>query len=280
MEHITSDDGSTIHCISLGKGKAIIFLHGWTSSAREWLAHASELSDDYRVFCWDERGHGGHETPVNSTHVGDMARDLNKLLTHHELQEVVLVGHSMGALTAWEYIRRFGCERLAGLCVLDQSPCLVTKEGWSLGVYGDFDKTRNAKFISDLRVDFAEAMLQLVAFGRNPKSLENYTNNTAEIQKVRAYQSRQPADQLIECWESLTDQDYRDVLPKISVPTLLIYGAKSQFYSIETARYVAETIPNSTLHIYENADHSPQTQSFQFLTDLRDFLEQLHSLKR
>lgn len=279
MEHLSSTDGSTIHCISLGKGPAVIFLHGWTSSAREWLPYASDLATDYHVFCWDARGHGGHDTPVKSTHVSDMARDLHQLITHHHLQDVILVGHSMGALTAWEYIRQFGCELLSGLCVLDQSPCLVTKEGWALGIYGDFNAERNAKFISDLHDDFAEATLRLMANGHNLKSRQNYKANTLEIQKVRAYQARQPANKLIACWESLTAQDYRDVLPEINIPSLLIYGDQSQFYSYETAQYVAMAIPDCSLHIYKNADHSPHVQITQFLGDLRHFLEKLQANK-
>ncbi len=279
MEHLNSTtDGSTIHCISLGRGPAIIFLHGWTSSAREWLAYASVLADDYRVLCWDARGHGGHESPIKSTHVHDMARDLHQLINHHQLHDVVLVGHSMGAITAWEYIRQFGCELLSGLCILDQSPCLVTKEGWPLGIYGDFDAQRNAQFIKDLRNDFAESMLRLVAYGRNEKSRKSYEANTIEIQKIRKYQARQSAIPLIECWRSLTSQDYRDVLTKISIPTLLIYGAQSQFYGVETAQYVSQAIPDNSLHIYENADHSPHEETEQFLEDLTAFFYKKYNL--
>jgi pimeloyl-ACP methyl ester carboxylesterase len=76
------------------------------------------------------------DTPAT---VQRMAQDLRDLLQHFKLSDVTLVGHSMGALTIWEYIRQFGTDGLSRLCLIDQSPKLVTDATWSLGVYGDFD---------------------------------------------------------------------------------------------------------------------------------------------
>ena len=42
----------------------------------------------------------------------------------------------MGALTLWQYIGDFGCERLARLCLIDQSPRITVDAGWKLGLFG------------------------------------------------------------------------------------------------------------------------------------------------
>jgi pimeloyl-ACP methyl ester carboxylesterase len=47
-------------------------------------------------------------------------------------------------------------------------------------------------------------------------------------------------------------------LPDIDIPTLLIFGDRSQFYSLAVARYVHQRIPGSVLKVYPGADHSPQ----------------------
>ncbi|WP_299198835.1 alpha/beta hydrolase [uncultured Amphritea sp.] len=277
MEVIIAEDGAKIHYLRLGKGSPVIFLHGWSASAKDWLPFASAMADHHEVICWDARGHGGHPlNPGTSTHVREMATDLQRLIHHHDLDKVLLVGHSMGALTLWQYIRDFGCDRLAGVCIIDQSPKLVTDEQWKNGIYGDFDRVHNQRLIRTLREDFAEGLLQLVANGYNRKSYENYTRNSRGFQQMREHLQTLDGEPLVQCWESLTAADYRDVLPQISVPALLIYGDESQFYGPAVAEYVKENIPDTELHIYENSDHSPQLfHRERFVWDLQKFARQI-----
>lgn len=279
MEKITAKDGVNIHYLRLGKGSPVIFLHGWSASAKDWLPFASELADHHEVICWDARGHGGHSQPEgSSTHVRDMASDLHQLIEHHELKNIVLVGHSMGALTLWQYIRDFGCERLSGVCIVDQSPKLVTDDAWHNGIYGNFNQAANHRLISKLQEDFAEGLLQLVANGYNRKSYENYQRNSRGFQQIREHLQTLNGEPLVRCWESLTAADYRDVLPQVKVPALLIYGDESQFYSQQVAEYVRDNIPLAELHTYENSDHSPQLwHRERFVWDLQSFCSKLEA---
>ncbi|MBU2964399.1 alpha/beta hydrolase [Amphritea sp. 2_MG-2023] len=277
MEKIIAKDGTEIHYLRLGEGSPVLFLHGWSASAKDWLPFAAELADDHDVICWDARGHGGHHLPAGTaTDVQTMAADLQQLIEHHDLQNLTLVGHSMGALTLWQYIRDFGCDRLAGIGIIDQSPKLVTDEHWANGIYGHFDAQANQQLIKLLREDFAEGLLQLVANGYNQKSYENYSRNSRGFQQMREHLQRLEAEPLVQCWESLTAADYRDVLPQISVPALLIYGDESQFYAKPVAEYVRDHIPQAELHIYEKADHSPQLwHRERFIWDIKQFIRQL-----
>ena len=277
MEQITASDGAKIHYLRLGKGSPVIFLHGWSASAKDWLPFASALADQHEVICWDARGHGGHSLPPgSSTHIQDMAADLQQLIQHHDLNNVLLVGHSMGALTLWQYIRDFGCDRLSGVCIIDQSPKLLTDDQWQNGIYGHFDQTDNQRLIDLLRKDFAEGLLQLVANGYNRKSYENYTRNSRGFQQMREHLETLDGEPLVRCWESLTAADYRDVLPQITIPALLIYGDESQFYGPAVAEYVRDAIPDTELHIYENSDHSPQLfHRERFIWDLQKFARKI-----
>ena len=59
------------------------------------------------------------------------------------------------------------------------------------------------------------------------------------------------------------------MLPRIDVPTLLVWGGESNFYDLATARYVHEQIHGSVLHVYDDTDHSPhQWQRERFERDL------------
>lgn len=275
MSHFFADDGEKIHVYQTGTGAPpVVMLHGWTASHQEWFPFLPELAARHQVLRWDARGHGGHTlTQPAAPTVQRMAQDLHNLLSHFDLTEAVVVGHSMGALTLWQYIRDHGCERLGKVCLIDQSPRLVTGPDWQHGIYGDFDPDRSAHFLEELTQDFPEAVLRLGAFGLNQRARQKYLENAKGWEKARIVLRELEAQPLIDCWRSLTEADYRDVLEHIDVPALLVYGGDSNFYHSETAHYVAKHIPRSILQIYEGTDHSPhQWQRERFVTDLLAFI--------
>ena len=274
MSYFLADDGEKIHLQISGNGRPIVMLHGWTSSAEEWFPFLEALTVGHRVYRWDARGHGGHRPIRDSAPtVQRMARDLRAMLEHYDLRDVVAVGHSMGALTLWQYIADFGCERLAKVCFIDQSPRLLTDADWPHGIYGDFDAARAAAFVADLQQDFAESVLRLGALGLNARARQKYEENAKGWEKARQTLRALAPAPLIACWRSLTEADYRATLERIDIPALLIYGGASNFYRADTAHYVQSRIADAVLHIYEDTDHSPhQWQRERFARDLLDFI--------
>lgn len=276
MSHFFADDGAKIHLSISGEGSPLIMLHGWTSSHQEWFPFLAALNPMHRVFRWDARGHGGHTLgPYSAPTAERMARDLHNLLNHYALDKVGVVGHSMGALTLWQYIRDFGTGRLSRVCFIDQSPKLLTDDNWKHGIYGNFDEESADHLLGLLRQDFAEGVLKLTAFGLNERAREKYLADASGWQRSRETLRQQEPAPLIECWQSLTAADYRDVLQRINVPSLLVYGGASNFYHSSTAHYVASQIPNAILRIYEGTDHSPhQWQRERFASELVAFMNQ------
>lgn len=275
LTHFTADDGEHIHVAVAGAGPPVVMLHGWTANHQEWSPFLRVLTGRHKVYRWDARGHGGHElTRPTPPTVQRMARDLGNLLDHYGLERVTAVGHSMGALTLWEYIRHQGTRRLGRVCLIDQSPKLVTDDEWSLGIYGDFDEERARSFMTHLQEDFAEAVLRLGAHGLNSRARHKYEQNARGWQKSRDALKRLNPAPLITTWQSLTAADYRDVLEKMDIPALLVFGGESNFYHLDTANYLAARMPRALLRIYEGTDHSPhQWQRERFARDLIEFVE-------
>jgi pimeloyl-ACP methyl ester carboxylesterase len=201
-----------------------------------------------------------------------MARDLRDLLDAFGLRGATVVGHSMGVLTLWEYVRQFGTDGLGRLVLVDQSPKLVTDAGWPHGIYGDFDAARAAAFLAELEADCAEAILRLAALGLNDHARRKYEENSAGWHFMRLSLARQAPAPLIAAWRSLAGGDWRDVLSAIDVPSLLVYGNESNFYDAATREWVHAHTPGSKLLVYEDADHSPhQAAPRRFVKDLLEF---------
>jgi len=276
-QHITfaADDGEPLHGFVTGNGSPLLLLHGWTSSHAAWSPLLAELAQHHRVIRPDARGHGGRSVSVNpAPDMPRLARDVLNWLDHLGLERASIIGHSMGALTLWQFIRDFGTTRLRQLCVLDQSPKLMTDATWPHGIYGDFDAARSDAFVEELRQDFSEGVLRLAAYGLNAKARESYERNSKGWQRLRDVLRDWPAAPLIAIWQSLVAADWRDVLPRIDRPTLLVYGQESNFYTEALAHYVAQHTPRSTLVFYEGADHSPHLmQPQRFVQDWLAFTQ-------
>lgn len=277
METFTADDGERLHLRIVGNGTPVLLLHGWTSSHAVWNPLLPTLTAGYQVFCPDARCHGGHGTlATTQPSIERLARDVLNLIVHYGLNNLAVVGHSMGALTLWQFIRDYGCKRLSHLCIIDQSPKLVTDAEWHCGIYGDFDATRSQRLIAEMQVDFAEAVMRLAAHGLNARARNGYECNSAAWQKLRHYLRNLKPGPLIAIWESLVAADLRDVLHKISIPTLLVWGAESNFYTSATARYLLDHIACCRVSHYPAADHSPQLQCpDRFVSELHALLSGL-----
>lgn len=275
---IRADDGEPLHLRRTGSGTPVLLLHGWTASHAAWSPLLKPLTTQHPDVCLlrpNARGHSGHALQVNpAPDVRRLARDVINLLDRLQIDRVAAVGHSMGALTLWQCIQDFGTQRFSHLAFIDQSPKLMTDANWRGGIYGDFDAARSQRFVDDLGEDFAESVLRLAAFGLNAKARETYLRNSSGWRGAREAMHHLAPAPLIAIWQSLVAADYRAVLPLIDVPTLLAFGSCSNFYTEETARYVAACVPQARLSFYEGADHGPHlSQPERFAGELVELLQ-------
>lgn len=249
MPFFATDDGVKIYFEDHGEGVPIIFIHGWSGSRLHFAFQVPFFKKNYRVITFDQRGLGVSDKPQYGLTLKRLAKDLKQLIDYLKLDNIHLVGWSMGAHVLLKYVENYGCQGLTKTVIVDMSPCLINDDSWNLGLYhGKFDHKANLKTLSAMSEDyhdFMESFIKKVAPNLEDQdfklALKTALRNTPYI--LCAY------------WIAITAADFREVLELITVPTLIAYGEKSTLYSADTFAYMAQKIPNSSLAAFPNLTH-------------------------
>ena len=121
---VTTSDGVRLYYLAAGSGKPILMIPGWSQTAEQFKHQITGLSDRYRVIAVDMRGHGESDKPEFGFKISRLAKDVHDMIHALDLDEVNILGHSMGCSVIWNYYDLFGPERLSKLLLIDQMPMI------------------------------------------------------------------------------------------------------------------------------------------------------------
>jgi pimeloyl-ACP methyl ester carboxylesterase len=270
----TADDGQPIPVYAAGHGLPVVFLHGLGCSHRHWKAVARRMRRRHAVYAWDARGHGGGRPLIGEpVTLRRLARDLAQLLAHFALDRAVLVGHSMGALTVMQYLNDHGPGRILAFCLVDQSPRVVTDQDWRLGLFGDCSAQMLCGLIEGARQDLSATVMREIsaAAGRASRWLGPQAFPGRLLHGWLKSLEVQP---LLDLCESLVAADFRDLLPSVNRPLMVVLGGRSAHYAhVPLAEYYRAVAPGVEVHRYEAAGHSPHfAEPARFAADLERFI--------
>lgn len=268
------DDDQQIPVYAAGSGSPVVFLHGLGCSHRHWKAVARRLRRRHAVYAWDARGHGGAR-PLTGEPVTlrRLARDLAQLLEHFALDRAILVGHSMGALTLLQYLNDFGPGRVQAFCLVDQSPRVVTDEDWRLGLFGGCSAQMLSGLIEGARQDLSTTVLREITAAAGWASRWLGPDALPGRMLDRWLRSLQ-VEPLLDLCESLVAADFRDLLPSVNRPLMVVLGGRSAHYAkVPLANYFQTVAPGVEVHTYETSGHSPHfAEPARFAADLARFI--------
>ncbi len=248
MATFKTSDGVNIFYEERGEGRPIVLIHGWSANHQSFLLGLDGL-EDKKIVLYDLRGHGESDRVDYGLTIERLADDLHELIEHLKLEKPALVGWSMGTTTILEYIRKYGDENISDFVIYDMTPKLVNDSSWDMGLFhGKYTLDDAQKDLTKLNFSMNEFMEHFITVcvpyleGDALKTtLELSATNTPFVMSA--------------LWHGMVVGDYRDVLPKISVPTKICYGEKSTLYSKETAEYLKANIKNSEIIPFENCTH-------------------------
>jgi len=268
MPTFRTSDGADLFYDDLGKGRPLLMMPGWSCSRRFFARNAEALAKDMRVIAPDLRAHGDSANVAWGHRISRYAMDMKELIERLGLEGVTLLGWSMGASIAWSYIDLFGNAHLAGHVSVDQSPRQYYTETWRWGQPGCYDAESLAILCTRLEYEAPAVARGLVrgCFG------DTYKPSEEEVEMLGEEIDKCPAAARAEIMTDHTHLDWRDLLPRIKLPTLVCVGRQSKVFPWQGSAYVGETIPGAKTVFFEKSGHmSFYEEADAFNAAVRDF---------
>ncbi len=246
-----------------GSGRPLVLIHGWPLSGQSWEPQMSALqAAGYRIVAYDRRGFGRSDKPKSSYSYDVLTDDLHRVLDQCGLQDVTLVGFSMGGGEVARYISRHGESRVHSIVFAAAVPPYLMKAADNPEGPLTPEKAQEKK--SGLEKDrdaYFEAFTQAF-FSANGVLM------VTEAQRKQAitvcHQSAQHA--ALACMDSFATTDFREDLKKVTLPTLVIHGSADGIVPIEgSGQRTHRAVPHSQLVIVNGAPHGfnlSHTQAF------------------
>jgi non-heme chloroperoxidase len=243
-----------IHYEDHGSGQPVVLIHGYPLNGRSWERQERVLLEaGYRAINYDRRGFGLSSQPTAGYDYDTFAADLNAVLDHLALDDVVLVGFSMGTGEVTRYLGKYGSGRVRKAALLGVIPPFLLKtddnpEGVDRQVFEDIKvaivKDRYAYF-----KDFLDNFYNVDKFAPDRISEQAWQASF----NVAAAASPHASYACVATW--LTD--FRADLPNIDVPMLVVHGTEDRILPYEsTAKRLPGLVANLKLISVEGGPHN------------------------
>ena len=248
-----------------GKGEPLLLIAGMGSDSQSWESIVPELSKQFTVITFDNRGSGRtlpHETPFS---IHDLADDAIALIKHLKLEKVAILGHSMGGFVAQDCAIRYP-EYVSNLILAATFPC---------------NSQRNNELFSDWISNQEKGMSQRLWFKNlfywifSKNFFKNETVLEGAIQGSIHYPYPQSPTAFKNQVKAIRDFNVVDNLAKIKAKTTIICGEEDILFFAYDIIKAFEEIPNKAIYIVKNAAHSIHVeQPTEFIKIVQNVLEQ------
>jgi non-heme chloroperoxidase len=243
-----------IHYEDHGSGQPIVLIHGYPLNGNSWERQERELlAASYRVISYDRRGFGRSSQPTVGYDYDTFAADLNALLEHLDLNDIVLAGFSMGTGEVTRYLGTYGSARVCKAALLGTiPPFLLKRDDNPEGVDGEVFEGIKAAIVDDRYAYFQDFLNNFYNVDKLGGSRISDRAWQASF-NVAAGSSPYATYACVDTW--LTD--FREDLPKIDVPVLVLHGTEDRILPFEaTAARLPALIADCKLVAVEGGPHN------------------------
>lgn len=252
--------------------KTVVFLPGVACSTWMFRESVPFFNPKYKVLIFNNPGTNGTKLPLNLT-VEKIAEIVLKVLNHLNVQNCILVGHSMGGFTS-QYLYKIAPEKIEKL-VLVSTSC-----------GHPFTRSEFPRLIKDLGPNFWKRTRD---FKDKPEDGINYTFSDDFIQNSpvkykmfahRFFEMRPKQSSIVKHFVCASRFSSYNFLKEIKAPTLVVHGKEDNIITHEGAEMLHELLPNSKLLSYEKCGHFPMIEKDGFYQKVLSFMEEGEKVKR
>lgn len=261
MSYLETPDGVRLRLCDRGSGaSAFVLVHGWKQSHRLWDPVIARLADRHRVVAFDLRGMGESDKPNSRYTFDELAGDLAFVLDHLGLEDVTLVGWSMGCTVALEYLA--GDAPRVGKLVLVNGPLRLTRTA-------DFPhaltKGELDRYVDDVAYHWPLREREFLA----ESLLEQYPEHVDWLLHI-ALQT--PLDVALRLVRAQARLDQRAIVERLSVPVLAAWSRYDPYWPAGLADWIAARAPRGERVLFERSAHcTPFEESERFCATLERF---------
>jgi len=186
---------------------------------------------------WDLPGHGLSEKREQPYTLGDCAQALHELLIAQGMESSIVVGWSMGGSVFWEYLKRYGTERIKGFVNVESLP-------WADEALFQVDATSQA-----LTKDRQRAMKKFIQnmFCQKPEP--------SDLDWMMEESFKTPLSLALPLYSEMVASDYRAIAKALKVPSLSIFG-RAGFYRDQVPE-LEKILPFAQVQWCEKSGHLP-----------------------
>ena len=235
--------GRLVHYEAMGRGKPVVFIHGWIGSWRYWVPAMEELSARYRTYALDLWGFGDSEHLARNYDIGIYVGLLEGFLDALGLARVPLVGHSLGGLVALAFAAQHP-ERAEQVLAV------------SVPLLGE---------------DVTAPLARLTA---SPTALRRLAARRAGFAEIKLEVGKTDAEAVVHTVQWILERDLRPLLPDQPTPVLLLHGEGDPLVRPPQAEWLAGLDENLRFIGLTEAEHFPMLEErAKFNRLLAEFLE-------
>jgi pimeloyl-ACP methyl ester carboxylesterase len=254
--HAVAVHGSRVNYVEMGEGPPVVLIHGLSGCWQNWLENVPHLARNHRVIAIDLAGFGDSELPQEEISIPGYGRFVDAFLGEIGIERAALVGNSMGGFIAAE-VAISHPSRVEKLVLVSAAGLMR------------FGNRRQAMVDRAARL-FHPAATAVVArreyLVKRPKLrrriLYGIVRYPERIEPELVYEVASGAGKpgFLDALAAIANYDFRDRLPAVSVPTLIVWGRNDWIVPVSGAYEYERMIPGARRVIFEETGHLPMLE--------------------
>jgi len=254
---VIQSDGCTINVVIDGDQRAPVLLMSASLGTDHsmWAPQVEPFAKHFRLVRYDRRGHGKSSVPKPPYSMEKMGRDVLAVMDGLGITRASWCGLSMGGMVG-QWLGANAPDRFDRIVLCNTSSYYADKDIW-----GERIKGVRAGGMGPMAEGVAARWFTPGFIAREPQAVE----------RLKTLVRNTPIDGYIGCCEAIRDMDHREILHKISAPTLIIAGKHDVATPVETGEFIRDRIPGARMVVLDAAHISNVEQADRFSAEVLGF---------